>query len=185
MATRHQIVNRKSTLVTQTMNTIQLEQQYTSGVYGKRDLAIVRGEGARIWDDNGNEYIDCVAGIGVANVGHCHPTVSFAIQSQAQQLITCQEMFYNDRRAYLLEKLVAVLPEGLDRVFLCNSGTEAIEGSIKFARLSTRRTGVVAAMRGFHGRTYGSLSATHKKHYREPFMHALVPGFSHVPFGID
>jgi len=164
------------------MNTIQLEQQHTSGVYGKRDLAIVKGEGARIWDDEGNEYIDCVAGIGVANVGHCHPTVAFAIASQAQQLVTCQEMFYNDRRAQLLDQLMAVLPDGLDRIFLCNSGTEAIEGAIKFARLSTGRTNIVSAMRGFHGRTYGALSATHKKHYRQPFM-PLVPGFSHVPFG--
>ena len=163
------------------MKTIQLEQQYTSGVYGKRDLAIVRGEGALIWDDEGNEYIDCVAGIGVANVGHCHPAVSAAIAAQAQQLITCQEMFYNDKRAQLLAALVSVLPSGLDRIFLCNSGTEAIEGAIKFARLSTGRTNIVAAMRGFHGRTYGALSATHKKDYRNSFL-PLVPGFSHVPF---
>lgn len=163
------------------MNSIQLESQYTSGVYGKRDLAIVRGEGALIWDDAGNEYIDCVAGIGVANMGHCHPVISAAIAAQAQTLITCQEMFYNDKRAQLLEALVAVLPDGLDRIFLCNSGTEAIEGAIKFARLSTGRTHIVAAMRGFHGRTYGALSATHKKDYREPFL-PLVPGFSHVPF---
>ncbi|MBE2225310.1 MAG: aminotransferase class III-fold pyridoxal phosphate-dependent enzyme, partial [Anaerolineae bacterium] len=91
------------------MNSIQLESQYTSGVYGKRDLAIVRGEGALIWDDAGNEYIDCVAGIGVANMGHCHPVISAAIAAQAQTLITCQEMFYNDKRAQLLEALVAVL----------------------------------------------------------------------------
>ena len=71
------------------MNTIQLENQYTSGVYGKRELAIVRGAGALIWDEDGNEYIDCVAGIGVANVGHCHPAVSAAIAAQAQQLISC------------------------------------------------------------------------------------------------
>ncbi len=163
------------------MNSIQLESQHTSGVYGKRELAIVRGEGALIWDEEGNEYIDCVAGIGVANVGHCHPAVSAAIAVQAQTLITCQEMFYNDKRAQLLDQLVTILPDGLDRIFLCNSGTEAIEGAIKFARLSTGRTGIVAAMRGFHGRTYGSLSATHKKEYREPFL-PLVPGFSHVPF---
>lgn len=163
------------------MNTIQLESQHTSGVYGKRDLAIVRGEGARIWDEEGNEYIDCVAGIGVANVGHCHPAVAAAIAAQAQQLITCQEMFYNDKRAQLLDQLTRILPEGLDRIFLCNSGTEAIEGAIKFARLSTGRTGIVSAMRGFHGRTYGALSATHKKEYRDPFL-PLVPGFSQVPF---
>ena len=91
-------------------------------------------------------------------------------------------MFYNDKRAQLLARLVSVLPDGLDRIFLCNSGTEAIEGALKFARLSSGRTHIVAAMRGFHGRTYGALSATHKKQYRQPFM-PLLPGFSHVPFG--
>jgi len=164
------------------MNTIELETQHTSGVYGKRDVAIVRGQGARIWDENGREYIDCVGGIGVANVGHCHPAVSAAIATQAQTLITCQEMFYNDQRAQLLSKLAAITPAGIDRFFLCNSGTEAVEGAIKFARLSTGRTNVVAAMRGFHGRTMGALSATHKKNYRAPFG-PLLAGFSHVPFG--
>lgn len=164
------------------MNFLETEQQYTSGVYGKRDAVIVRGEGARIWDENGRSYIDCIAGIGVANVGHAHPAVTAAIAEQASTLITCQEMFYNDRRAQLLDKLVSILPVGLDRIFLCNSGTEAIEGAIKFARLSTKRPNIVATMRGFHGRTMGSLSATHKAKYRKPFG-PLVPGFSHVPFG--
>jgi len=95
-------------------------------------------------------------------------------------LITLHEAFYNDHRAALMGKLVAMVP-GLDRVFLCNSGTEAVEAALKFARLSTGRVGVVAAMRGFHGRTMGALSATWNKHYREPFL-PLVPGFSHVPF---
>jgi acetylornithine/LysW-gamma-L-lysine aminotransferase len=80
-----------------------------------------------------------------------------------------------------MEALTGVMPDGLERVFLCNSGTEAVEAALKFARLSTGRTDVVAAMRGFHGRTFGSLSATYKKTYREPFL-PLVPGFTHVPF---
>jgi len=164
------------------MNYLETEKQYTSGVYGKRDNVIVRGAGARIWDENGRSYIDCIAGIGVANVGHAHPAVTAAIAEQASTLITCQEMFYNDRRAQLLDKLVSILPDGLNRIFLCNSGTEAIEGAIKFARLSTKRPNVVATMRGFHGRTFGALSATHKDKYRKPFV-PLVPGFSHVPFG--
>jgi len=164
------------------MNIIERETQFSSGVYGKRNNVIVRGSGARIWDIEGRSYIDCVAGIGVASVGHSHPAVVKAITEQASTLITCQEMFYNDRRAQLLEKLAGIMPDGLDRFFLCNSGTEAVEGAIKFARLSTGRPNIVAAMRGFHGRTLGSLSATHKKKYREPFM-PLVPGFSHVPFG--
>ena len=164
------------------MNTIEAEAQYTSGAYGKRDVAIVRGEGATVWDENGRSLIDCVAGIGVANVGHCHPTVTNAIAQQAETLITAPEMVYNDQRAQLLTRLANLLPGDLNRLFLCNSGTEAVEGAIKFARLSTGRSDVIATMRGFHGRSLGSLSATFNKKYREPFM-PLVPGFGHVPYG--
>lgn len=160
---------------------VALEQQLTSGVYPKRDVAIVQGEGAVVWDAEGHEYIDCVAGHGVANLGHCHPTVVEAITQQAQTLITCPEIFYNDRRAELLNRLSMHLPDGLDRIFICNSGAEAVEAAIKFARLSTGRPGVVATMRGFHGRTLGALSATWERKYREPFK-PLVPAFSHVPF---
>ncbi len=163
------------------MNILQLENQYSSGVYGKRKVALVRGQGAQVWDAAGRRYIDCTAGIGVANVGHSHPKIVAAIAEQAATLITCPEFVYNDRRAELLCRLAAILPEELNRIFLCNSGTEAVEGAIKFARLSTGRPGIVAAMRGFHGRTFGALSATHNKAYRDPFG-PLVPGFSHVPF---
>jgi len=158
-----------------------LEAQHTSGVYAKRPLTIVRGQGALLWDDAGREYIDCAAGHGVANVGHCHPHVVQAIQAQAAQLITCQESLFNDQRALLLQALTTVLPSELDRVFLCNSGTEAVEAAIKFARLATGRTEIIATMRGFHGRTFGALSATWEAHYRDPFA-PLVPGFRHVPY---
>ncbi|MAT99109.1 MAG: aspartate aminotransferase family protein [Anaerolineaceae bacterium] len=161
---------------------IQQEDQFGSGVYGKRNMAIVRGEGTTVWDENSRPYLDCATGIGVANVGHCHPQVVAAITAQASQLITCQEMFYNDQRAQFQARLAAVLPGDLNRVYLCNSGTEAVEAAIKFARLSTGRPGIVAAMRGFHGRTLGALSATHNKKYRQPFE-PLVSRFSHVPFG--
>ncbi|MCP4363564.1 MAG: acetylornithine/succinylornithine family transaminase [Chloroflexi bacterium] len=163
------------------MDTITLENKSTSGVYGKRDVAIVRGQGATVWDENGRAYIDCVAGIAVASVGHCHPAVVQAITRQAQTLITCPEMVYNNQRARVMARLAAILPGDCDRIFLCNSGTEAVEAALKFARLSTGRTEVVAAMRGFHGRSLGALSATYKKEYRRPFQ-PLVPGFSHVPF---
>ncbi|HEY1017307.1 MAG TPA: acetylornithine/succinylornithine family transaminase [Herpetosiphonaceae bacterium] len=159
---------------------IALEQVHSSGAYAKRPVAFVRGTGAMLYDDSGRAYIDCAAGIGVANVGHCHPAVAAAIAAQAATLITCPEAFHNDQRALLQAELAALLPEGMDRVFLCNSGAEALEAAIKFARLSTGRAGVVAAMRGFHGRTLGALSATWEKHYREPFA-PLVPEFSHVP----
>lgn len=160
---------------------IELERGLTSGVYSKRDVAIVRGRGARVWDGEGREYIDCVSGHGVANLGHCHPAVVEAIAQQARTLITCSEVFYNDRRAELLGRLSARLPDGLDRIFLCNSGAEAVEGAIKFARLSTGRSGIVVTMRGFHGRTMGALSATWDSKYRAPFE-PLVPAFFHVPF---
>ncbi len=157
------------------------EDQYSVGVYQKRGVAIVRGRGARLWDEAGREYIDCVAGVGVANVGHCNPAVVEAIQEQAARLITCSELFYNDARARCLERLNRITPEGIDRFFLCNSGTEAVEGAIKFARMATGRKRVVAAMRGYHGKTLGSLSATWDKKYRDPFT-PLVPDFVHVPY---
>ena len=163
------------------MNLIALENRHSSGVYGKRELVLRRGRGALVWDEEGRAYIDCVAGIGVANVGHCHPAVVAAVNEQAATLLTCPEIFYHEQRARLQAQLVAQLPAGLDRLFLCNSGAEAVEGALKFARLSTGRTQFVAAMRGFHGRSYGALSATYKKQYRQPFA-PLVPGFRHVPF---
>jgi len=160
---------------------IATEQTYTSGAYPKREIALVRGKGVRVWDAEGREYIDCITGHGVANVGHCHPTVTAAIQEQAATLVTASEAVYNDQRAALLAELTARTPGDLNRVFLCNSGTEAVEGAIKFARYFTGRPGIIAAMRGFHGRTMGALSATWNPKYREPFL-PLVPGFSHVPY---
>ena len=164
------------------MNDIQaLESQHTSGVYAKRDLVIVRGEGATLWDEQGNEYIDCVGGQGAANLGHAHPAVVKAISEQAAQLISCPEVFYNDVRAKLLAKLTRLSPKGMQRAFLTNSGTEAVEAAFKFARYSTKRTKIIASMRGFHGRSMGALSATWNKKYRAPFT-PLVPDIHHVPF---
>jgi len=157
----------------------ELEAQFTSGVYTKRPIALVRGKGARLWDSDENEYVDCVGGQGSVNIGHANSAVAEAIAKQAQILITCPEMFYNDRRAELEQKLTSIT--GMPRVFLCNSGTEAVEAAIKFARLATTRTGIIAAMRGFHGRTFGALSATWEKKYREPFE-PLVPDFSHISY---
>jgi acetylornithine/LysW-gamma-L-lysine aminotransferase len=160
---------------------ISLEDSHTSGAYPKRPIALVRGQGARVWDADGREYIDCIAGHGVASLGHCHPAVTAAIQEQAELLVTCSETLYNDQRAALLAELAAHVPGDLSRAFLCNSGAEAVEGAIKITRLFTGRPGVVATMRGFHGRTLGALSATWNEKYRKPFT-PLVPGFSHVPY---
>jgi LysW-gamma-L-lysine/LysW-L-ornithine aminotransferase len=157
-----------------------LENAHTSGLYSKHPVAIVKGRGALVWDAGGREYIDCVTGHGVAALGHAHPEVTQAIAEQAAMLVTCPESYYNPRRAELAEQLAALVP-GMSRVFFCNSGAEAVEAALKFARYSTGRTQIVAAMRGFHGRTFGALSATWKKSYRQPFE-PLVPGFSHVPF---
>ena len=157
----------------------ETEDLYTSGLYAKRPLVIVRGQGARLWDADGNQYIDCVGGQGAANLGHANAQVAQAIADQAAVLISCPEMFYNNQRAALEEKLCTL--SGYPRVFLCNSGTEAVEAALKFSRITTGRTGIVATMRGFHGRTMGALSATWEKKYREPFE-PLVPGFTHVAF---
>lgn len=157
-----------------------LEQTHLYEVYPKRDVVICRGEGAKLWDVEGREYIDCTAGVGVANVGHANPVVVEAIKEQAQTLITCPNIFYNDVRADFLQTLVDVAPDGLNRAFLCNSGAEAIEAALKFARLTTSRKNFVACMRGFHGRTMGAVSATFNKKYKQPFE-PLVPGFGFVP----
>ena len=158
-----------------------VEAQVASGVYSKRDLVIVRGSGALLYDQNGREYIDCVGGQGIANIGHCHPRLVAAISEQVQQLTVCPELFYHPLRAAFVQRLTGLAPKGLNRAFLCNSGAEAVEGAIKFARFSTGRKGIVAAMRCFHGRTMGALSATWNKKYREPFE-PLVPGYSHIPY---
>lgn len=159
---------------------IDIETRHSAGTYTKQSLVIVRGQGASLFDAEGVEYLDCASGHGVANLGHAHPKIAEAIYKQASTLITLFETFPNDRRAELMKKITALV-DGLDRVFLCNSGTESVEAAFKFARLSTGRKNIVAAMRAFHGRTYGSLSATFNKKYREGFE-PLVPGFTHVAF---
>ena len=168
-----------STIVN-TNKIIEIENKHTSGVYAKQTLTIVRGQGALLFDSDGVEYLDCASGHGVANLGHAHPKIAEALYKQASTLITLFESFPNDQRALLMTKLTALVP-GLDRVFFCNSGTESVEAAFKFARISTGKKNIVAAMRAFHGRTYGSLSATFNKKYREGFE-PLVPGFNHVPY---
>lgn len=158
------------------------ELAHASGVYPTKTIAIVRGEGARLWDADGREYLDCSAGHGVAALGHAHPRLVEAVSEQAGTLVTLAGSFPNDQRAELQERLCAFLPEGFERVFLCNSGAEAVEGALKFSRLTTGRPGIVAAQRGFHGRTMGALSCTWEKKYRAPFE-PLVGGVSHAPYG--
>ena len=158
-----------------------IEDKYSSGIYPKRPLEIVKGKGVKVWDSNGREYIDCVAGFGVALIGHCNNVVVEAIKRQAETLITCPGIFYNDIRSKLLELLAKITPENLSKTFLSNSGTESIECALKIARKYTGKKEIIAMKRAFHGRTMGSLSATWRKKYKEAFE-PLVPGFKHAAF---
>ncbi|HNS82488.1 MAG TPA: acetylornithine/succinylornithine family transaminase [Methanolinea sp.] len=132
-----------------------------------RDLMIVRGEGSRVWDADGKEYIDCVAGIAVCSTGHCHPAVTRAICEQAKRLIHCSNLYYVPGQAELAQKLVE--KTGMAKAFFSNSGAEATDGALKLARVRTGRKKFVAFTHGFHGRTIGSLAVTHKPAIREPF----------------
>jgi len=148
---------------------------------GQRPIELVRAEGAYLWDATGRRYVDLGATHGVGNLGGAPPEIVRAITEQARQMIYLGSGYRSPVRDAFLEKLLGLLPPSFGRVFLSNSGTEANEAAIKIARAATGRTEVVAAMRGFHGRTLGALSATWRKELREPFE-PLVPGFSHVPF---
>ncbi len=141
----------------------------------------MRGEGAALWDDQGRRFVDLGATHGAGSLGASNPEVARAIEDQARTLLHLGSGYGNPLRTAFLEKLLGLLPSSFDRVFLSNSGTEAVEAGIKIARSATGRPKVVAAMRGFHGRTLGALSATWRRELREPFE-PLVPGFTHVPF---
>lgn len=145
-----------------------------------RDMQIVRGKGTRVWDADGHEYIDCVAGIAVCSTGHCHPAVVRAICDQAKTLIHCSNLYYVPHQAELAKKLVEI--SGMHKAFFSNSGAEANEGAIKLARLATGRKKFVAFTHGFHGRTMGSLAVTHKPAIREPFL-PLEPACTFVEYG--
>ena len=145
-----------------------------------REMQIARGKGTRVWDADGNEYIDCVAGIAVCSTGHCHPEVVRAICDQAHELIHCSNLYYVPHQAELAKKVVEIT--GMHKAFFSNSGAEANEGAIKLARLATGRKKFVAFTHGFHGRTMGSLAVTHKPAIREPFQ-PLEPGCTFVEYG--
>ncbi|MDM7934524.1 MAG: acetylornithine transaminase [Methanothrix sp.] len=135
--------------------------------YNRQDVVLVRGRGARVWDSDGREYLDFVAGIAVNNVGHCHPAVVGAIARQAEELIHTSNLYYTENQVLLAEELRQLT--GMGRVYFCNSGAESVEAALKLTRRATGRSRVVAAERAFHGRTLGALGATYKTAYREPF----------------
>lgn len=142
-------------------------EKYIFNTYTRQPIAIKKASGAVVTDVNGKEYIDCVAGIAVNNVGHCHPTVVDAIKRQAEQLIHVSNLYYMEKQAVLAEELVKLT--GTDRVFFCNSGAEAVEGALKLARKASGKKEFIATENAFHGRTRGALSVTHKEKYRKPF----------------
>jgi acetylornithine/LysW-gamma-L-lysine aminotransferase len=158
------------------------EESFLADTFWKRPVTLVRGKGSRVWDSGGKEYIDCSCGYGVALLGHCHPRVVKAIKIQLEKTLTCHGSFYNDAREECLSKLAKIKPEGTDRVFLSNSGAEAVEAAIKIARRFTNKPGFIAAMNGYHGKTMGALSLTWGSKYREPFM-PLLEGVKFVPYG--
>jgi LysW-gamma-L-lysine/LysW-L-ornithine aminotransferase len=152
------------------MKYAQVEERILGGTTTRRgDVVITRGEGCSLWDDAGNKYLDLGSAQGVAMLGHCHPGVTAAIQAQAETLTLCPSYLYNDKRAEFAKALVDVLPKYLPHVFLANSGAEAMDGALKFARLFTKRAAFVATTKGFHGRTMGALSVTWEPKYREGF----------------
>ena len=151
-----------------------LERRYAMATYARSPVAFVRGEGVRLWDDQGNEYLDFLAGISALNVGHCHPRVIAAVTQQAAQLTHVSNLYYTEPAM----RLSAALSESSlgGKVFLCNSGAEANEAAIKLARRHRPGGEIVVLRDAFHGRTYGALSATPQEAKQAPFA-PLVPGF--------
>ena len=138
-------------------------------VFSEKPIGIESGEGAYLYGTDGTEYLDFGASYAVAALGHSHPAVTEAVQEQAEKLTYVQASYPVEARTELYEKLAAVAPDGLENVWLCNSGTEANEAAMKFARSATGRSKIVATKRGFHGRTMGALAMTWKDKYKEPF----------------
>lgn len=166
-------------------NWIELEKKYHLQIYGRLPVVLVEGKGMEVYDIDGKKYLDFLAGIGVNNVGHCHPKVVEAIKKQAETLIHTSNIYYTIPQIKLAKKLVEL--SGLDRAFFCNSGAEANEGAIKFARkyvskILGREGGEIISMyNAFHGRTLTTLAATPKPKYQEGF-YPLPEGFKYVPF---
>ena len=151
-----------------------LERDHQVPAYARLGVEFVRGEGARLWDDEGNEYLDFQTGLAVNSLGHCHPAVVAAIRDQAERLIHVGNLFYTEPGLRLAQRLAESSLGG--KVHFANSGTEANEAAIKVARKAKPQGAIVSVHRGFHGRTYGSLSATPQESKQAPFA-PLVPGF--------
>src|SRR5437773_9941443 len=148
------------------------ESRYVLQTYKRNPVTFVRGQGVRLYDADGREYLDLLSGIGVAALGHSHPALARAVADQMQTLIHTSNLFYHPLQWQLAERLTSL--SGLSRAFFCNSGTEAVEAGLKFARRywftkGEPRREFIALEESFHGRTFGSLSVTSDEHYRKPF----------------
>jgi len=169
---------------TTTIDEIQArEGRYVLQTYKRLPVTFVRGQGVRLYDADGREYLDLLSGIGVASLGHAHPGLARAIADQAQTLLHTSNLFYHPLQGQLAERLASL--SGLPRAFFCNSGTEAVEACLKFARRYWHARGgpraeFIAFENSFHGRTFGALSVTSNEHYRTPFE-PLLPGIRFVP----
>jgi acetylornithine/LysW-gamma-L-lysine aminotransferase len=150
-------------------------------LHADRGISLVRGEGCYLWDQQGRRYLDLMTNYGVNLLGHAHPRVNAAIDAQLAQLTNAHQSFGNPARDDFLKTLSALLPAGLTRISFGNSGAEAVEAALKYARVATGRTGIIAAHRAYHGRTYGALAATSDAKYRDPFA-PMLEGVRHVPF---
>jgi acetylornithine/LysW-gamma-L-lysine aminotransferase len=151
-------------------------------VFSEKPIEIESGEGAYLYGADGTEYLDFGASYAVATLGHSHPAVTAAVQEQIERLTYVQASYPVEVRTELYEKLAALGPGDVDNVWLCNSGTEANEAAMKFARSATGRSKIVATKRGFHGRTLGALAMTWKDKYKKPFE-PLAGGIEFVPYG--
>lgn len=164
---------------------IEKDKKYASPSYIKLyDLVIERGEGPWVYDVDGNRFLDMMAGIAVASTGHSHPKVVQAIKDAADKFLhICGTDFYYDSFSRLLERMAQLVPGmGEKKVFLTNSGTEAVEGAIKLARYHTKRTNIIAFRNGFHGRTTGAIALTSSKSKYRAHFGPMMPGIYHVPF---
>ncbi|HXG14153.1 MAG TPA: aspartate aminotransferase family protein [Candidatus Nitrosotenuis sp.] len=158
------------------------EDDYLGSHLQRFPVTVEKGLGAKVWDINNKEYIDCMGGYGVALVGHRNPRVIAALKAQLDKIITVHSSLYNKTREEFLETLINVAPKGLTQVHLGNSGTEAVEAAIKFARKYTGKLGMIAMNGSYHGKSLGSLSVTFNPKYRKAFM-PLVEKVDFAPFG--
>ena len=158
------------------------EDEFMGNLYQRFPVTIEKGLGSRVWDTDGNEYIDCMGGYGVALVGHRNERVVNALKSQLEKIITVHSSFYNKTREEFLQLLVSLAPKGLSQVHLNNSGAEAVEAAIKFARKFTGKKGMIAMNGSYHGKSMGALSLTFNPKYRKVFQ-PLVEKTSFAKFG--